>query len=384
MKKIFIVLFLTTGFCGLSTGLFDFTYPVFLDRTGISFKNMGWIFSTSFFFIFFIRIYFGHISDIIGRKFFYSLSLFLLSFAQFTTTFLKKFIPLLVLKSIREIALTLKETFQPVVVYEFDKKKFLNLIGKINGIEFFLAGVGTFIAGFAILKTGAKNTLIISSVPVFFAFMLFYLFYKEKRNNSIKDKKDFHPSVIFEKINNPVLKKIIAVGFIINFGVFISHSFFMPLFFLKKFSVSPFILGIVLALHRVSLGLPLLITGKLVKKYHKKVFLYTIIFQGITISLTVFMPNFLLACIMFLLHDILGASFWQPIYNGYIQKFSREGKRGKDTSVVFAYTSIGKILSPVLAGYLATININFPFFFSGFITIFAFIPILTLPELKTS
>ena len=156
----------------------------------------------------------------------------------------------------------------------------------------------------------------------------------------------------------------------------------MPLFFLKKFSVSPFLVGILLALHKVSLGFPLLITGKLIKKYHKKIFLYAIIFQGITISLTVFMPTFLLACIIFLLHDILGASFWQPIYNSYIQKFSRETKRGKDTSVVFAYTSIGKVFAPVFAGYLASLNINYPFFFSGLITIFAFIPILTLPDLK--
>ncbi|MCD6219578.1 MFS transporter, partial [Candidatus Calescamantes bacterium] len=183
-------------------------------------------------------------------------------------------------------------------------------------------------------------------------------------------------------IESSVLKKIIFAGFIINFGVFISHSFFMPLFFLKKFSVSPFLVGILLALHRISLGIPLLITGKLIKKYHKKIFLYAVVFQGITISLTVFMPTFFLACIMFLLHDILGASFWQPIYNSYIQKFSRETKRGKDTSVVFAYTSIGKIFAPLFAGFLATLNINYPFFFSGLITIFAFIPILTLPDLK--
>ena len=154
------------------------------------------------------------------------------------------------------------------------------------------------------------------------------------------------------------------------------------LFFFKKFCFAPFLVGILLALHRISLGIPLLITGKLIKKYHKKIFLYAVVFQGITISLTVLMPTFFLACIMFLLHDILGASFWQPIYNGYIQKFSRETKRGKDTSVVFAYTSIGKILAPIFAGYLASLNINYPFFFSGLITIFAFIPILTFPDLK--
>ena len=380
MKKSFIIIFLTTALCGLSTGLFDFLYPIFLDKTGISFKNIGWIFSISFLSIFFIRIYFGHISDIMGRKIFYSFSIFLISFSQFTTSFLKKFFPLLILKSLREISLTIKETFQPVIVYEIDKNRFLNLIGKVNGIEFFMAGVGTFAAGFTIIKIGVKNSILISAIPVFLAFLFFYSFYKEKKNNNIK--KDFHLSVIFEKIKNPVLKKIIFAGFIINFGVFISHSFFMPLFFLKKFSVSPFLVGILLALHRVSLGIPLLITGKLIKKYHKKIFLYAIIFQGITISLTVFMPTFLLACIIFLLHDILGASFWQPIYNSYIQKFSRETKRGKDTSVVFAYTSIGKVFAPIFAGYLASLNINYPFFFSGLITIFAFIPILTLPDLN--
>ncbi len=382
MKKPFLIIFLTTALCGLSVGLFDFLYPVFLDEIGLSFKNIGWIFSVSFIFIFFIRIYFGHISDIIGRKFFYSISIFLIFFSQFTTSFCKKFFPHLIFKSLREIALTIRETLQPVIVYEVDRKNFLNFIGKMDGIWFFLSGIGIFFAGFTITKIGTSNSILISSIPSLLGFFLFYYLFKENSNNLEKNRKEFAPSVIFEKIQNPTLKKLVVSGFLIDFGVFISHSFFIPLFFLKKFSVSPFLVSIVLALHSLSLGLPLLITGKIIKNFHKKFFLFGTIVEGITISLTVFMPNFILSCVMFLLHDFFGASLWQPIYNSYIQKFSRETKRGKDTSIVFAYKSIGKILSPILAGYLASFNINYPFFFSGLVIIFAFIPILTLPELN--
>ena len=93
-----ILLIIASAAFGLSIGLYDLLMPLFLDHAGISYGNMGVIFSFSAIFLFFIRIYAGHISDIIGRKHVFSLSLLFCSIANLFTPFSIHIVPQMVFK----------------------------------------------------------------------------------------------------------------------------------------------------------------------------------------------------------------------------------------------------------------------------------------------
>ena len=379
MNKYLKIILLTSGLYGISIGLYDYLFPLYLNFIGLSFEKMGWIFSLSFAFILVFRIYLGHISDFIGRKFFYGISLLAAAISYSLTPLFQDFSQLAFLKTFKEISLTVKETFQPVLVFEQSKKKFIDFYGKINGISFFLEGIGILFAGWLLVHVGIRTSLIFACIPVWIALAILIFFYKEKFV-SLKER-NFSPKFAFEKIPTKNAKKIIAVGFFLNLGVFISHNFILPLYFLKKFHASLLWIAAILAVHRIILGAPMLITGKLVKKHHKEVLLYGLIFEGIMLSATVFMPTLILAASIFLLHDF-GAAFWQPIYQSYIQKFSRKTNRAKDTSIIFAYISIAKIIAPLITGYVVVVNLDLPFFLSGLVVILTGFMVLILPPIS--
>lgn len=382
MNKELKTILIISGFFGFAIGTYDFLLPFYFDSINLSFKKMGWIFSISFAFIFILRIYIGYISDFIGRKIFYFFSILLGFLSHFLTPLLKNFGILTFLKTSREISLTTKENIQPVIVFEHGKKDFQNLISKITGIGFFLEGIGILSAGYFLIKFGIKNSIFISSLPLCFALIVFPFLYKEKFIPLMKEK-NLSPKIVLGKISSRNLFLITLVGFLIQLGVFTSHNFILPLYFLKKFHINPFFISLILSLHRIILGFPMLMTGKIVKKFHKEIFSICLILEGFFISLTVFMPNFILASIIFLSHD-LGCIFWSPIYNTYLQTFSREENRAKDTSTSLAYTSIGQSIGPLIAGYVLKFNLNLPFFLSGLIIIIAGFSVLVLPNLEVS
>ncbi len=377
MNRYIKIILIVSGLYGLAVGLYDFLFPIYLDTIGLSFKKMGWIFSIAFALIFIFRIYLGHISDFMGRKIFYGISLIGGAISHFFTPFFHTFFPLAFLKTLREISLTLRESFLPVLVFEQSRKNFLNFIAKTRGMLFFLQGMGIFGAGFILAEIGIRKSLIISSFPLIISIIIFYLFYREKFKPL--GERNFSPKVIFGKLPTIEQRKITILGFSITLGSFISHTFILPLYFLQKFSISPLAIASVLAIHRIIFGIPMLVTGKLIKKSHIEIFFYGLLFQGVAISSTVFMPNFILAAVIFLLHDF-GAAFWSPIYQSYIQQFSRKENRAKDTSTILAYTSLARIIAPLITGYIVSIDLDLPFFVSGILIIIASLFVLTLPS----
>ena len=69
------ILFLVSAFVGISNGLYAFVYPFFLDQLGISFSNMGIIFSAASLGMAILAVIVGWLSDLWGRKKLYSFSI---------------------------------------------------------------------------------------------------------------------------------------------------------------------------------------------------------------------------------------------------------------------------------------------------------------------
>ena len=96
-----------------------------------------------------------------------------------------------------------------------------------------------------------------------------------------------------------------------------------------------------MAFHRLSLGLPMIIGGKIVKWNLKRTMIIFILIQGIFTSFSVIPAYWLTAAIIWLMHDLVGASLWQPARNTLIQHYARDGSRGLDVGMVLSWQGLG-------------------------------------------
>ena len=99
---------------------------------GMSYGIIGLIFSFSAIFMFFIRVYAGHISDLVGRKHVFSLSLLLCGFATLLTPFLTNVVSQVVLRSLREVARAIKETLQQLLIFDKWKESFRHVMSWVG------------------------------------------------------------------------------------------------------------------------------------------------------------------------------------------------------------------------------------------------------------
>jgi len=167
--------------------------------------------------------------------------------------------------------------------------------------------------------------------------------------------------------------------FLMTLGVNISHCFIMPLFFIQKFHISIAEAAVVLMIHRMMLGVPMFIYGNFMKgKNLKLIYITAMLYEGLSIGAAALIPNFLIAVVVWLTHDFIGAALWSPIQNHYVQEFAREESRGKDVSEAVALSSLGAVIAPFIAGALAPIDISLPFLASGIVVALTIIPLFRL------
>ncbi len=383
-----ILLILVSAVFGLIIGLYDFLLPLFLDHSGISYGSIGIIFSFSAIFLFFVRVYSGHVSDLIGRKRVFSLSLFLCALSSLLTPFLPNILSQVILRSLREVGKSIKEMLQQLLVFDQWKDSFRHLFSWVWGFDATFQGIGTLFGGFLLLKLGYTCSFVIPAVILFLVFVLFVFKFKEKRapvksEDVLQESKlaafnSFYWSSPFShRLPKPLLLMSIS-GFILGVGVSMSHAFIAPLFFLHKFSISIAWVAIIVALHRLFLGLPMIMAAKVVKWNLKVTAIVFLVVQGLLTSLAVVPSYFIAAAILWLMHDFVGASMWIPARNTIIQHYSRDGKRGLDVGMVLAWQGLGWIFGPLIAGILSKYSINYPFLFSGIVVALSSIPMFWL------
>jgi len=377
-RNVKVLLFISILF-GLALGIYEFIFPLYLNDRGISFQNMGIIFSLSSIAMFFIRIHAGNLADVHGRKIFYSLSLLGSGIANFFTPFTGRLFPQTVLKSLREACAMVQESIHSVALFETAKKKFLDFIGKTVGAQWIFQGLGALVAGMLLSLSGYKDTFLFNAGLLFLAFFTFVVFFKEP-----VFQKNIAPAIPVKKLyaldfSRPLMI-ITLSNFVFMIGMGASHSFIMPIFFLNKFQVSKGIVSIIMAVHRLLLGLPMLFVAWFMKEGTnlKRVYIWFVAIEGIAISVSAIIPHFLAATIVWLAHDYVGAAFWSPVQKTLIQQYSKPESRAYEVSKVAAFSTLGQIIGPLIAGWLAGISISAPFFFSGLVMVISALMLVPL------
>jgi MFS family permease len=367
---------------GMSTGIYEFVLPFYLKDRGISYENMGIIFAVAAAGMLGLRIIMGGLADRWGRKPFYGLSLGGTAFAMWLTALSGFLFGQSVLKTLREAMMLTRETVHPVILYEESRGKFMSYLGKTRGFEFLFQAAGTIVSGATLTGAvvfglvlpalGTGGNLKLGGLFCAAAFLIFWLAFREswvphqKISSGLKLRDllsfDLHPNL-----------RVLAISMLIfNIGLTTSHAFVMSLFFPEKFGVTLGAASWVMVGHRLTIALPLLLAGTLVKRNLKAVYIWTLALEGAVLSASAVIPNFYAAAGVWLLHDLIGAGIWTPIQGLIIQEHTRPETRALEMGKVLAFAGIGTIIGPLLSGLLyQRVNISAPFFASGVLMIIA-------------
>lgn len=370
MEKNSLVLFFVAVFLGLSNGLYLFLYPYFLDSLGISFGNMGIIFSVAALVTAVLGVIIGWLSDLSGRKKYYAISLFLGSLTTMLTPVLRRIGELLVTKIVRDTASSIRAALHPTLLFDYTRKGFTRLLAQTQGLTSLTAALGTFVSAF-LLFFGFHVAFFVSGTIILVASIIFAAVFIEKpRESQGVTWKGLRKAFTWNIPTN--LKFIAGSSCVFTLGNQITHSFIMPLFFSIKFGLSPAAVAMIMSLHRLSAGLPMILGASfvfqnqdLVQKHLKKIALVSLLYQGLMIAICGFSPNLWLAIIGWLTHDIFGPPLRIPSQGTLIQRYSVEETRGRDTNIVNAFGKVGGIFAPFITGVLASINISLPVILSG-------------------
>jgi len=360
-------LLLVSVIFGGTFGLYEFVLPLYLDEQSISFKSMGYIFSAATLGMFFGRIYIGNLSDLWGRKPFYSLALLVCGLVCFFTPMATVLLPLIILKTLWDLAVVTRATMHPILLYEDSRSRFMDFLGKTRGMEFLFQAGGTFLAGATAVSLGYKKNMWIAGGTMFVAWLFFAGMFRERKGAASKQKVKAKSLLDWRELSYN-LKVIIVAYFIFTVGLRTSHCFIMPLFFTKKFLVTAQTVSWVMIIHRLTIATPMLFIGHLHIKNLKATYIGAVLLQGLSVAVSALIPNFVIASAVWLIHDFVGAGVWIPIQNEIIQRYSREGTRGLDVSITLAFPSLGGIFGTIIAGYLAGHWISGPFLISGLVT----------------
>ncbi len=123
------------------------------------------------------------------------------------------------------------------------------------------------------------------------------------------------------------------------------------------------------------LSQPLLVRPT-INKYGEKILIYIGAIFGIIGFFTLPLAYNMLTMILVTTPLILGISFLNPSINSVISKSVPQHKQGETMGISQGMASLMRVIGPLIAGYLLTINIFFPYFVGG--SIFVLILLLLL------
>lgn len=356
---------------GYATGAYEVLFPLYLDWIGVTFREMGILFSITAATIAGLTVLIGSQSDVQGRKLFYSISLAASSVVNFFVPFFRGLWEVLVLSVGNSASLSTRNSVHNVLLFELTRKKFLAAYSIVNGMEYFSQAMGLLGAGLILAASSFNLAFWASSLVVAVAFFLFAFSFHEERPEAVTEKQS--------RVAGPYLPRELSIfaisGLVMAVGFGCSHGFMTPLFFIKRFGVDDATVSVILTVHRLCFALPLIFADRmlaLLKKLPSKaVMILLMIYQGLSIAVTALISDLFLATVVWVSHDLLAAAYWTPIHSALIQSYCREDSRGADSNKVTGIGSIGSIAAPFIAGILASVNITYPFIASGVITILA-------------
>jgi MFS family permease len=379
-------------------GIYETSLPLWLDSLGISFMSMGVIFGLSQLGILVVRYVAGARSDEHGRKHVFVASLLVSSAAFFSLPAFSRAVPIATVKMVRDAAGVVRDIMRSITVYEKAGKRFIRWIGGAVGVDYFFMALGALATGWIITRLGFRWTFWAAGALGLLSAFAMWRWFDEKRVPSRARPGSRGGNRLLASLREMAsfdlprdLWLLAGSGFVFNIGLTASHSFYLLLFWRDKFGATIPEMSVIQTFHRFMLGLPTIFAGRLVdrpafRRHYKTIYIGALILQGLSIGGTTFIPWLVPAAVVFMVHDLVGASFWVPVQAHFIQGFARPAFRGRDVALVGGLSSLGSIFGPILAGWLVG-GLHWkdgPYLASAAITVVAALMILALRDPATA
>ena len=389
---------------GLSFGIYELAFPLFLDDCGIRVETIGLVLAAGAAVNFLIVVYGGRLADLFGRKRIYGGAFLVLAAASAATPLVPRVAYLAVLKALQQACVSLSRSLRGVLAYEsVAVDGFTRVFGQLVGLEtcchaFGFACVGLLGVGSA-ATVSYRGVFLISAAALVVAALVFLLFFREKPVALSPGTVRLSLRSVFTFDLHGKLYLIIAAGFIIGAGFGISHAVWM-LYFRRRFEgpwaadLAAFeahlraswpalaslwlggerggqfaLISLIAITHRLMMGVPMFFVAPLLRGRFKSLYVGTMFTQGLFVAAPALVDwldgGFLLVALAWVLHDMVGASIWVPIQERFIQQYCRPERRAADVAKSGALMALGFVLGQILAGPIMAADPALPFLVGG-------------------
>jgi MFS family permease len=381
LKRKFAILLVVSGLAGLAFEIYELTFSLYLKDLGVPGRQMGLIYAVAGLATVLLRIYLGHVSDHWGRRGIYAGSLGVLGGAILFTPAVTASLGLNIVKTLRDGANYVRMAMHSLYLFDAEKSGFKRLIANTRGFEVIMQGVGALVGGWLLVRIDTYTApMTVAGLAVLAGGGL--LLALPKDTPKVKRTQKLGARTLLALDMPPVLKLVTIRHFVFMIGLAASHCFIMQQWFVLKFGASEATVGIIMAIHRFSFGIPLVLAAMIPFKRLRLAAGLAIVLQGLTVTGAAFVPppHIWLATAIWLTHDMFGAAVWNPIHSEWVQRYANQEVRGRQASQSETISNLGWVVGPLIAGECVQAGwIDGPFILAGVIMAVSALPIAWMP-----
>jgi len=317
-----------------------------------------------------LRVLLGAYTDIRGRKTVFASSFLLQATSSTLFPFVHSILDTAPVKILYDLGSSVRMSLKSTIIFENARETYYRIIAWVDGAEHLMMAFVNFGAAAILTFFAFSGSYILMAVFQLLAFIVTLFVYKEKSKIQKSNKVSFKEMYDLHLNRNVwVLMFATALSFT---GVSLSHGFAEPLFWEAKYALSKPQIGLIIGLHRLSLALPLFVTGTIMQRLNvRKAYIYATLALTVSLIAMGLASNVYIAVPIWLLHDVFGGSIQVPASQILTQLNARDDKRGKDTNTMQMFSGLVSIVAPSLTGALITIKWDLIFIVGGFLILAA-------------
>jgi MFS family permease len=360
-KKAFWVFSILTVLDEIDDRILFVILPYFLLAEQFSASQMGIIFSMASVILLLSKILIGKLSDVFGRKKIFSLGLLINSVSISLFPSLTKVYQFGIVKGMKEIGETLSDSVIDAIQADVFKKRVrAKILSKLGALVPSGRALATIIGFLVTAYVSLAFGFYLASLVVFFEFLIFFLFFEEKK---VRVKK-FEFSI---KVYSKRFLLVAFIGFLISLNF--TSSYFPGFFILakEKLKITSSLLFILLFFDYLISSIFTWWSGKWIDKIGRR----RVLFLGIIgIAIFTFLYPFSSNIIQFFLIMVgISVSFyiWRVAYKTVLMDLTISKYRGEQIGFSKTLQGIGNMIGPIIGGFLIdSISLSSAFFFAGF------------------
>ncbi|WP_096274536.1 MFS transporter [Paucisalibacillus globulus] len=369
LKKVLPILFLIMFLVMVGFGIIIPVLPFYAEDMGASPTELGLLMAVYSLMQFIFAPMWGRVSDRIGRKPVIMIGILGLSLSFFmlalSTELWMLFAARIVGGILSAANMPTVQAYVADITSEEDRAKGMGIIGAATGLGFIC---GPAIGG-VFTNINIHMPFYISGIVSFLTLILVALILRESLHVSGNKQRK-------ERISRKeVIGGPLAMLYFLNFFVSLSLAGLeatFAYFAARKAEMDAVTLGYAFMIMGLASAMVQGSMGRLTKKYGESFFIQAgISISAIGFGLMLFIQDFTTAAIFLAIFGI-GNGVIRPSVSSLLTKKSKSGY-GVATGYLSSSDSLGRIIGPVLGGYLYSINIGFPYISGMFLSVLAYL-----------